>query len=526
MSIHPLSPSVMHPVKFQGCFGWLHTAAASDTAIVLCSGLRRDASNAHRPFRILADQLAAEGYPTLRFDYMGTGDSCDAEGGEYWAIWLGNVLAAADYARAVTGARQVVLIGLRIGAALATQAAAERDDVIGLILLDPILRGRAYIAQLMVEARLRTQEPPDFRDGLLLDELCLTGETVRRIKQQDSREVLPPQGCSVAIFSQAQSSSIAGCVETWRSAGISVTSQAFSGLESLLQPAHLAGQSPPDFMPIVSWLRAGFPVEQIDKTTAVTAPPAVMLRHDGCVETPLRFGQQCRLFGILCRPDSGTQSDFAVIICNPGGDPHHGYARFSVEFARRLAASGITSLRFDFAGLGDSVPSSEQLDDDSLDVFTVDRNADVAAALDVLEPLGFRRFALHGLCSGAFHAFQASLVDTRVAALLLINLPWFSLRREKSSPDSFARAAMTILADRRVGRLLLFAEGDAGIRPLEQHFGPAGVDLEGSGDVEVSIVSGFDHDLTGHAMRRAAADRMIAFLLRAPSLREYRSDVA
>ena len=71
----------MWPVSFAGCFGWLHTGAASggsDTAAVLCQGIGRDASTAHRSFRKLADHLAASGVPTLRFDYRGTGDSCDA----------------------------------------------------------------------------------------------------------------------------------------------------------------------------------------------------------------------------------------------------------------------------------------------------------------------------------------------------------------------------------------------------------------------------------------------------------------
>ena len=187
----------MQPVTFDGCFGWLHKPAGSpgtDIAVVLCSGLRRDASNAYRPFRILADQLAATGYSALRFDYTGTGDSCDAAGSEYWSIWRRNVSAAADYACAVTGARRVVLIGLRIGAALATLAAADRKDVAGLVLLEPVLRGKSYITQCLVEARLRNHGLPDPTGGLLLDELCLTSETVRRITELSLRELCTSAG--------------------------------------------------------------------------------------------------------------------------------------------------------------------------------------------------------------------------------------------------------------------------------------------------------------------------------------------
>jgi pimeloyl-ACP methyl ester carboxylesterase len=521
------APPSMQPVTFDGCFGWLHTSSAlagSDVAIVLCSGLRRDVSNAYRPFRILADQIAAAGYPVLRFDYTGTGNSCDAEAGEYWSVWQQNILAGADYVRTMAGAQRVVLIGLRIGAALATLATACREDITGLILLDPVVRGKSHMTQFSIEARLRNKGLADPHDGLQLDELSLSSETVRQISQFDLRDVVPPPACSVAIFSYDQLPSVVACEKLWSDKGTSVTSKGFTGLGSLLRPAHLADTPLPEFSPILSWLRETLPIGRLNQATTMTRrqpmPRPALLRPAGCVETPLCFGDDRQLFGMLCRPDNGAVSDLAVVIGNPGGDPHHGYARFSVEFARRLAAQGIASLRIDFAGLGDSIgPSDGDGDGEgATTIFETDRSPDFTAAFDALEPMGFRRFAVHGLCSGAYHALHAGLDDRRVTALLLINLPWFSLRHERSSPDSFARRSMAELSRRQVKRFLLYAPGDAGIRPLEQHFGQEGSDLSSSDDVEVSILPGLDHDLTGHAMRRDAADLMIAFLLQVLSL--------
>jgi alpha-beta hydrolase superfamily lysophospholipase len=525
--VHPDSRAwaAMQPVTFDGRFGWLHAptrSAVTDIAIVMCPGLRRDASNAYRPYRILADRLAAAGYPALRFDLTGTGDSRDADGGEYWSIWRQDVLAAADYTRASTGARRIVLIGLRIGAALAALTAAEREDVAGLVLLEPVLRGKSYMTQCLVEARLRNHGLADHQGGLLLDELCLTSETVMQISKLDLRDFVPQPGCPIAIFSRDQPPSLAACAQTWTGKGARVTSTGFGGLEPLVRPAHLADEPLPDFTPILSWLGATLPPVRIDCAKAVVARMPVMLHPNGCVEMPLRFGENRRLFGMLCQPNDGAPSDLAVVIGNSGGDPHHGYARFSVEFARRLAANGIASLRLDFAGLGDSISPADDGEEDTTSVFNVDRSPDFSAAFDILEPIGYRRFAAYGLCSGAYHAFHASLADRRVVALLLINLPWFTLRHERSGPGSFARRGMAELSLRQVKRFLLFSSGDAGIRPLEQHFGPAGVELGGSDDVEVSIVPGLDHDLTGHAMRQNAAERMIAFLARVPSLRRHR----
>ena len=323
------------------------------------------------------------------------------------------------------------------------------------------------------------------------------------------------------IFSQDQPSSVAACAEIWAGKGALVTSKGFSGLEALVRPAHIADEPLPDFTPILSWPGATLLPRRLDHTPVAEAPRPVVLHPSGCVETPLRFDKDHRLFGMLCRPDDSGQSDLAVVIGNSGGDPHHGYARFSVEFARRLASRGITSLRIDFAGLGDSTSPDEAGEEGTTSVFDVDRSPDFSAAFDALGTMGYRRFATYGLCSGAYHSFHASLADRRVVALLLINLPWFSLRHERSGPNSFARRSMAELSRRQVARFLLFSAGDAGIRPLEQHFGPAGVDLCGSGDVEVSIVPGLDHDLTGHAMRQDVAERMIAFLAQVPSLLDH-----
>ena len=507
--------TLVHPVYFDGCFGWLHrpTASdASDVAVVLCTGLRRDGSDAYRPLRILADELAGAGYPTLRFDYAGTGDSGDVEGGEYWSIWQRNVVAAIDTVRSATGAERVVLLGLRIGATLAVLA-AEHRDVDGLLLVDPVVRGKSYMIQFAVEARQRQQGAPPGTDGLLLDELCLSAETVRRIEAVDLRACRISLRASVAIFSRDQPTSLLNCVKNWTDQGVAVTSNGFEGLESLSRPAHLADEPVPPFLPVLSWLQAKLPVRAADACQVIPYP--VEMRLGEAVETPIRFGPEGQLFGMLCRPVGNAVSDVAVVIGNTGGDSHHGYARFSVEFARRLAARGIASFRMDFAGLGDSMWAGES----NTHVFDVDRVADFSASFDKLAAFGYRRFAVHGVCSGAYHAFQAGLADSRVAALLLINLPWFTLRHEKAGPDSFARRSMAALSRRGVARFLLFALGDSGIRPLEQHFGPNGIDLCGSGDVEVSITPDLDHDLTGAAMRRDAADRMIIFLLETRSLR-------
>ena len=512
----------MQPVAFEQCFGWLHgdeACAGSDVCVVLCAGVGRDASTAHRSMRRLADQLAAAGYPTLRFDYRRTGDTCDDAATGCWTAWRGSLDAAVDWLRRRSGARRVVLVGLRIGASLACVAASERDDIASLVLLEPVLRGRSYVGQLSIEARLQQTVESPAAGALAIDELLLDAETLRLISQMDLRQLAFGANCAMSVFSRAHTAILSACVQAWRAGGASVTCASFTGLDALLRPSHLSADEPhADFSPLLRWLQAGIPQARSGRGHALTPPAPAALHPGGCVETPHRFGAGARLLGMLCRPAGQPSPDrLAVIICNTGGDPHHGFARFSVEFARTLARHGIASLRIDFAGLGDSANPDGAGGEDVTDIFTADRGVEIGAAVDLLQGLGFRRFALKGLCSGAYHAWRGGLADPLIDVLLLINLPFFSLRMDRPGPASFARAGFASLRQRQARSLLLHCAGDVGLKPLEQHFGPQGQALADPSAAAVSIVPGLDHDLTTSAMRRDAADRMIGFLRQAPS---------
>ena len=185
-------------------------------------------------------------------------------------------------------------------------------------------------------------------------------------------------------------------------------------------------------------------------------PPAAALGHasislrgrclqpPGCIDTPLKFGPDNRLFGMLCRPERGSTEDM-VLIPNGGREPSFGAARQNVVLARRLAQAGIASFRFDFAGLGDSLgpPGKERVFSHA---FT-DRIADTRAAVDAMAALGFSRFSMHGLCLGAFHALHAARVEPRLTSLMLINLPLFTVPiYECAGPARAARPLGALLS--------------------------------------------------------------------------------
>ena len=132
----------MTPVAFNNCFGWFHRLAEGgqkDVAVLICQGVMREALLAYCSLRTLGEDLAAAGYPALRFDYPATGNSLDAdlnEGGAHWTAWQRSIESAIDWLRDVTGARRIVLVGLGTGGALASLVAAQRPDVVGLLLFE------------------------------------------------------------------------------------------------------------------------------------------------------------------------------------------------------------------------------------------------------------------------------------------------------------------------------------------------------------------------------------------------------
>ncbi len=567
----------MRVVRFGLCFGWLHLPAGGvvrDTAVVLCAGLRADARNGHRAFRLLANALARAGFAVLRFDYPGTGNSDDpasrhSDGPELLSVWLDSIHAAAHAVRAASGASGVALCGLRFGATLAALAAEARDDVRALILLGPVTRGRSYIRQLTIEANVASPALTA-NAGLAAHELQLSGETVRRIAALDMRAFALDPACRVVIHAEAATPVVDACIEAWRLRGATVDRADFAGLEAIIRPSFMSHEKAADVSRIVAWLVAATPDAKASRgrqsvrgAADTQAPPAA--------ETPLRFGPDGALFGVLSRP-AGVVADptLVVLIGNSGGDPLYGTARFGVVLSRAMAQNGIASLRMDFAGLGDSIAPG----DAETHVFETDRRQDFAAAIDALTALGFRRFAVQGLCSGAYHAFHAALSDPRIETLLLVNAPMFQWRagdpieflnhattapldflRQLSArkvwrrvregrfdvrdrvwmqakwlagksrdlvwraagtigiarPANFAQRSMSRLAARSK-TLFLFAQGDPGLTAFAGAFGqgqtPQGATLR--------IVPDLDHILTTREMQLRVAAEITNFLKPAP----------
>ena len=135
-------------------------------------------------------------------------------------------------------------------------------------------------------------------------------------------------------------------------------------------------------------------------------------------ETVIQFGPDKGLLGILTTPANSARvigAPIAVVI-NAGIVHRVGPFGLHVKLARQLAEAGFTTLRLDLSGLGDSLPRTEKLGNQSRAVL------DVVDALDFIEAhYSSDRFVLVGLCSGAFNAHQVAIKDDRIVGAVFMD---------------------------------------------------------------------------------------------------------
>jgi len=167
-----------------GCYQ-APTATPRPCGVVLCYPFGQEYMRAHRAFRILATRLAALGFPVLRFDYYGCGDSA-GDGGDL-SRWQEDICRAVEELKRQGGVRRVALAGLRLGGSLAALAAAGRNDVDSLVLWDPVVSGQSYLDEL-ISAHRHWSDGHRSDDGEQ-DGLEVLGFSISPALQQHLREM-------------------------------------------------------------------------------------------------------------------------------------------------------------------------------------------------------------------------------------------------------------------------------------------------------------------------------------------------
>jgi alpha/beta superfamily hydrolase len=123
-------------------------AAGRRPGVVICPPFGQESLRAHRSLRELATRLADAGFPALRFDYRGSGDSAGEPEEARLEGWVEDVSVAVEEMRESTGEGRVALAGLRLGAAAAVLGAHRVGGVEALVLWEPVVDGAAHLVEL------------------------------------------------------------------------------------------------------------------------------------------------------------------------------------------------------------------------------------------------------------------------------------------------------------------------------------------------------------------------------------------
>ncbi|MGH8778775.1 alpha/beta fold hydrolase [Paraburkholderia sp.] len=429
----------MKPVVFDDCFGWLHPGDG-EQGVVLCNPFGYDALCTHRSWRRLAERIAATGMPVLRFDYPGTGDSAGFEDDpQRIDAWLDSIAAAVRRLREWTGVRRVSLVGLRLGATLATLAAQRIGDIDGLVLLAPTIVGRHYVRELRAHRQSWLSTPAGMNADPISEQdgyveafgFGLYGDDIARLAEIDLRSDTSAPATRVLLFEANDRSRNGALAAHYAAHGVAVDRQTFDEYDRFMVEA-LYSEEPADaFARLTAWLANGAAapaesahardsIDSVDKAHPPSDEPVLDLPAAAALEQPVAFGPY---FGIYCEPAVPRADAPAVLFFNTGASHHIGDGRIFVLFARRLAALGVTSLRMDLSGLGDATPTADTV---TLDTIYSERACrDAAAGADWLVARGHASVATFGVCGGAYVGLHASAMQPRIVGAYCVNLQKF-----------------------------------------------------------------------------------------------------
>jgi predicted alpha/beta hydrolase len=418
----------MRPISFAGTTGYWHDAPG-DCLVVLAGAVGYEQLCIQRTWRELADRIAAAGYPVMRFDWAGCGDALgsDADPGRCDA-WEGSLHAALAFARDRAGARRIVIVSMRLGALIAARVAAEDRNVEALALLAPPANGRSHARELAALATvIGTRRAPQGSSPLAAGDFELAGflvtaQTRSDLERYDPRKLETRPAHNVLLVAQAGQTNAEALAAHLRRLGAEVQSGVFTGYHDLMVEPTLSKTPDAAIEDVLAWLRQTVPL--VLAARPLTPPTAQRLVGQGFVEESTILPSEGPIAAVWCRPVHAGRNE-AVLFVNAGSNPRMGWARMNVEFARALAQDGITSMRMDVAGLGDSPPvagrRSQVMYDDA-------PRRDVGSAVDALLAEGFSRITIVGLCSGAHLAFHTALEHPGVTGFVLVNLQRFIWR--------------------------------------------------------------------------------------------------
>jgi pimeloyl-ACP methyl ester carboxylesterase len=410
-------------------------------------------------------------------------------------------------------------VGLRLGATLAFEHAAKAGDVESLVLWNPCVSGKAFVAEvsrlhkmyLRIEPQMAAAIPCP-ADGEEALGVFLPRALVDELSQIDLLGAQRRPALRTLVIDGGGTAGLPALVDRLRELGAAPELQAHPGHKFLITVSHrsLVPDEPIDA--IVKWLASAYPASERTETPLLPAQETTPAQ-----ERPLLFSVHDRpLFGILTPADPARAKAGrpAILLTNAGCVNRSGPHRLYVTMARRWAELGFDVLRVDLSGIGDSPVAPGERENLTYPPSALD---DLRAAM---RALGHERVVIIGLCSGGDYAFQLGAHDSGVVGALLLNPRTFCVLDltavesgvPPATPVEEVPRALRRMAERGVDTFIVVSRNDPGVAYVDAHAAEAMRSLEGTPRYKRVDLEGTDHSFTPVTTQKRVSDLLTEHL--------------
>lgn len=341
---------------------------------------------------------------------------------------------------------RVAVIGIGLGGLVACRAALTGAPIEELALWSVPTKGKRLLRELRAFSAFEVANNPDedepdahsgrVEDGTLATNgYMMSAETVSELERLDLARTEPAMaGLRRALVLGRDGMTInPDLPELLASAGAEVQVADGPGYGAMMQEPQDARTPSEVIERVDSWLREAERGSDAPKNLAVRATATVTATTTATGEMTIECagaevrerpvsldGPDGQMFGVLSEP-LGERRGLTAVLLNAGPQRRTGPNRMWVEIARRWASRGVTTLRLDCSGIGDSDGDPSVLARVT-EFYRPVYAAQAQAAVQALAASGLpQRFVMVGLCAGAYWSVQTALADERVVRVIMLN---------------------------------------------------------------------------------------------------------